>query len=128
MQYGIVSTLLLLNIGNSDLIADGARPKAPRSEGKALWDTYDQHHFELPIIEPCLRELIAREQHIDRLLLFYTDQPESPLTAATDRYGVSLRDKDTLWYACIIGRALIERFPEAIGTVKLVRVGRADGR
>jgi hypothetical protein len=121
-----MSVWLMINLGNSDLLADGARPRAPRPDGKALYETYEQHRFELPIIEPCLREMLTQEQQIDALTLFYTDQPESPLTTAPDRYGVSLRDKDTLWYAQIIRCALSERFPETIGAITLARIERAD--
>jgi hypothetical protein len=123
-----VTTLVLCNIGNSDLLADSNRPKLPRPEGKQLWQNFDSHSFNLPIIEPYLSQLIAEVGQIERMLLFYTDQPETPQTSTLDRYGVSLRDKDTIWYARIAERLLRERFSPQIGDIDLIRVERGNGR
>ncbi|MCS7289332.1 MAG: hypothetical protein NZ699_09410 [Roseiflexus sp.] len=122
-----MSILVLANIGNSDLNVDGRRLQRPRSEGEAVWATFEQHTFEMPIIEPCIR-WIVRRQPIDRLILFYTDQPETPETLKLDRFGVSLRDKDTLWCAQIITRLLRERFGEQIARIDHQAVVGAGGR
>ncbi len=115
-----MSTLLLLNIGNSDLLADGARPRSARPEGKALWETYEQHQFAIPIIEPCLRDLLRQQPRIGTILLFDTDQPPSGAALETDRFGVPLRDKDTVWFGRIIERYLREQFGDQIGTIKRI--------
>ncbi|GIW00977.1 hypothetical protein [Roseiflexus sp.] len=120
--------LVLANIGNSDLIADSRRLQRPRADGEAAWQTFEQHTFETPIIEPCVRWIIGRNGRIDRLILFYTDQPATPETLKPDRSGVSLRDKDTLWYARIIERLLRERFGDRIGHLECQAIRRIDGR
>ncbi|MEI7771841.1 MAG: hypothetical protein WCI67_17750 [Chloroflexales bacterium] len=123
-----MTTLVLCNIGNSDLKADGERPKLPRPDGERLWQTFADHAFALPIVEPCLNHLLQETGQVDRMALFYTDQPATPQTTAPDRYGVSLRDKDTLWYAQIAARLLRERFDSRIGTIDLIRVERGNGQ
>lgn len=120
-------TLVLANIGNSDLIVDGKRLQRPRSEGEAVWKEFERYEFETPIIEPCI-DWIAGRRPIDRLILFYTDQPEMPETLKPDRFGVSLRDKDTLWYAQIIARLLQARFGERIKRIECQSIRRTDGR
>ncbi|MFQ3631714.1 hypothetical protein [Roseiflexus sp.] len=122
-----MSTLVLANIGNSDLIVDGKRLQRPRAEGQAAWQTFDQHTFETPIIEPCLH-WIAKRRRIDRLILFYTDQLETPETLKLDRFGVSLRDKDTLWYARIIERLLRERLGQQIDQIDHRAITGPGGR
>lgn len=123
-----MSMLVYCNIGNSDLTADGQRPKLPRPDGSALWQGFAAHRFTLPIIEPCLQSLFDHGLEIGRLVLFYTDQPENAQTNAPDRYGVSLRDKDTLWYANIAERLLRERFGARIASIDRVQVERGDGQ
>lgn len=123
-----MKTLVLCNIGNSDLKADGNRPKLPRPDGEQLWQHFADHAFALPIIEPCLAYLLQVTGQIDRIVLFYTDQPATDQTTALDRYGVSLRDKDTLWYARIAERLLHERFAERLGGIDLLRVERGNGQ
>jgi len=123
-----MTTLILCNIGNSDLKADGNRPKLPRPEGEQLWHTFEDHTFALPIVTPCLDHVLQEVGQIDRIVLFYTDQPTTPQTTAPDRYGVSLRDKDTLWYAQIAARLLRERFNSQIGAIDMRRVERSTGQ
>jgi hypothetical protein len=123
-----MTTLLICNIGNSDLKVGTTRMHRPRSEGEQLWATFEQHAFELPIIEPCLRYLIDEQGDIDQLMMFYTDQPAKPETLALDRFGVSLRDKDTLWYAQIAERLVRERFSDRVKTMTRVRVERGNGK
>jgi hypothetical protein len=61
-------------------------------------------------------------------VLFYTDQPDTPETRKPDRYGVPLRDKDTVWCAQIIDHLLRERFGDQIGRVDRQIIARIDGR
>ncbi|MBO9348755.1 MAG: hypothetical protein J7467_11000, partial [Chloroflexus sp.] len=101
--------LIMCNLGNSDLLADGKRPNNLRVEGEQLWQTFAEHQFELPLIEPCLK--FIQQKHPDaeaRLICFYTDQPENPKTMQADRFGVRLRDKDTVWVARIVQRLVSE--------------------
>lgn len=124
-----MTALLLINIGNSDLkVAGRERITRPRPEGEALWQAFEAHQFEAPIIAPCVRELLRGAPRLDRVLLFVTDQPDTAETRAPDRFGVALRDKDTTWFGQIIARLLREQFGDAIGAVALVTVARADGR
>lgn len=123
-----MTNLVLVNIGNSDLLIAGRRLQRPRPEGKALWETFEQQQLEAPIIEPCVRELLRTVPRIDRVLLFVTDQPDTPETRAPDRSGIALRDKDTIWFGRIIERLLRERLGDALGSIALVTIERADGR
>lgn len=122
-----MSILVLANIGNSDLSVDGSLLRRPRSEGEAVWQQRDAHRFAMPIIEPCIAEVLKNHQRIDRVVLFYTDQPETSETMKPDRHGVPLRDKDTIWCARIIDHLLRERFGERIGQVERQVIARIDG-
>ncbi len=122
-----MSALVVGNLGNSDLTADGERPRRPRPEGELLWQQFEAHSFALPLIEPCLAQLLAEGVNITRVVLFYTDQPETEETMTADRFGVRLRDKDTVWYAQIAARLLHERFDARVGSVELRRVERGNG-
>jgi hypothetical protein len=124
-----MSILVLANIGNSDLTVDGQPLRRPRSEGEAAWRQRDNHRFAMPIIEPCMTWILNHHQHqrIDRVVLFYTDQPDTPETRKPDRYGVPLRDKDTVWCAQIIDHLLRERFGDQIGQVERQIIARIDG-
>ena len=122
-----MSVILFANIGNSDLQIDGKRPHNPRVEGQAAFEHFAEHQFDLTIIEPCVREVLRDHGTIDRVVLFYTDQQATPESLQTDRYGVALRDKDTIWFAQIIARALEERFTGHVISTTLVRTARTDG-
>jgi len=111
--------LLLINVGNSDLLADGNRPSPARMEGKELWERYDEHTFSLPIIEPCLRFVLRQTPGIiERIVLFDTDQQPTGAALQKDRNGVALRDKDTIWFGRIIERCISERYADRIGTIE----------
>jgi hypothetical protein len=123
-----MTILILCNIGNSDLIVDSARVPRPRSEGERYWQHYSEHRFALPIIEPCLRVLLDQGQPLDRLVCFYTDQPATAQTLAPDRHGISLRDKDTLWFAQIAERLLRDQLGDRLTRVDRVLIERGDGQ
>ena len=123
-----MSALVLCNIGNSDLKVNNERIKRPRPEGEQLWQTFEEHTFQLPIIEPCLRYLLNEGVVIEQLRMFYTDQPATATTRAQDRQGISLRDKDTLWYAQIAERVIHERFGSEIKAIGRIRVERGNGQ
>lgn len=118
-----MSILLMVNVGNSDLLADGERPKMARPDGERLWQHYEQHTFTLPIIVPCLENLQQRHTHIDRLLLFDTDQQPFGAALEKDRHGVLLRDKDTVWFGKIIERYLREHFAHLLGSITRTELG-----
>ncbi|ACL26290.1 hypothetical protein [Chloroflexus aggregans] len=123
-----MTILILCNIGNSDLIADGQRPSRPRPEGQQLWDEFTAHRFELPIITPCLEYIRNRYSNEPaRLICFYTDQPERPGTTRPDRFGVSLRDKDTIWFAHIAARLVREQFTDWIVEARPERIEGSQG-
>lgn len=111
--------LLLLNVGNSDVLADGTRPTPARTAGKALWDSYEHHTFDVPIIRPCLDFLLGkRGATIENIVLFDIDQHERGAALETDRHGVKFRDKDTIWFGRIIERWLGEHYGDRIGTIE----------
>ncbi len=123
-----MTILIMCNLGNSDLVADGKRPNNLRVEGEQLWQTFAEHQFELPLIEPCLK--FIQQKHPDakaRLICFFTDQPENPKTMQADRFGVRLRDKDTVWVARIVQRLVSERFANWIEQVQPVRIENRYG-
>jgi hypothetical protein len=122
-----MSTLILVNIGNSDLRADGKRIDRPRPDGQRLFEEYSDHTFALPIVEPCIREILRHAKQIDRLILYITDQPDTAETRALDRYGVALRDKDTIWAGKIAARILGERYADQIAMIDIVAIERANG-
>ncbi|WP_448338303.1 hypothetical protein [Chloroflexus aurantiacus] len=123
-----MTILVMCNLGNSDLVADGKRPSKPRPEGEQLWRSFTEHQFELPIIEPCLRFIAGRHPADQlRLVCFYTDQPENPETTKPDRFGVSLRDKDTIWLAHIAQRLIREQFAGQVSEVEIVRIENSRG-
>ncbi len=124
-----MNILIMANIGNSDLLIDGRRPSRPRPEGEAIWPRLSEHQVELPILEPCLR--FIRQQHPNasaRLICFYTDQPETPLTTRPDRFGVSLRDKDTIWFAQIATQVLPARLSGWLQTAQAAPIEGPGGR
>lgn len=121
-----MTVMLFANIGNSDLHIDGKRPANPRVEGEAAWLHFAERQFELTIIEPCVQEVLRNPGQIDQVVLFYTDQPATPESSRADRFGVALRDKDTIWFARIIERVLQQRFAGRIGAITLVEIARAD--
>jgi hypothetical protein len=118
-----MSIILMVNVGNSDLLADGERPKMARPDGERLWHAYEQHTFTLPIIAPYLEQLRQTHQQIDRLLLFDTDQQPTGAALEKDRYGVLLRDKDTVWFGKIIERYLRERYADLLGSIIRTELG-----
>jgi len=123
-----MTTLLLCNIGNSDLLADGnsQAPRPARTAGQVLWNSYGEHRFELPIIRPYLEYFQRKHIPIDRCILFDTDQRDTPATNQADRFGVKLRDKDTLWFGAIIERMLREQWSEDIHTVERRTITRIN--
>lgn len=123
-----MTILILCNIGNSDLIADGQRPSRPRPDGQLLWEEFTAHRFELPIITPCLEYIRNRyPNERARLICFYTDQRERPETTRPDRFGVSLRDKDTIWFAHIAARLVREQFADWIVEARPERIEGRQG-
>lgn len=123
-----MNILIMANIGNSDLEVDGQRPKRARPDGEAILQRLAEHQIEFPILEPCLRHI--QRQHPNetaRLICFYTDQPETPPTTQPDRHGVSLRDKDTIWFARIAAQVLPERFAGWLHEVQPMRIEGSSG-
>ncbi|WP_298814731.1 hypothetical protein [Chloroflexus sp.] len=123
-----MNILIMANIGNSDLLIDGKRVQRPRPEGETVMQQLAQHQIEFPILEPCLNYIRQQNPNaIARLICFYTDQPETPDTTRSDRFGVSLRDKDTIWFARIAGQILPARFPGWLREAQAVRIESSHG-
>lgn len=95
-----MTVLVLCNVGNRDLILEGEAgpPRPARGEGRRLLDEYPTVAARLtfPIIEPCLRYVVAQHPGgIDRLVLYGTDQE-----------GSAYRANDTLHFAELGARRL----------------------
>lgn len=123
-----MTTLLLCNIGNSDLVADQDTqpPRPARVVGKTLWETYSEHTFAIPIIRPYLEYFQRKNIVIERCILFDTDQRDTVANNQLDRYKVKLRDKDTLWFGAIIERLLREHWSSVIHTVERRTITRIN--
>jgi hypothetical protein len=101
--------LVLCNVGARDVMVDGAVPAPAREEGRRLLEDYTAvaPRLTFPIIEPCLRYIIAKHPKtedrpggVDQLVLFGTDQSDS-----------MYRPTDTLYFADLLAR----RLPEVLG-------------
>ncbi|KPL91718.1 hypothetical protein [Herpetosiphon geysericola] len=110
--------IALCNVGNSDVAVNGVIIRPPRPAGEQHWQTYSEHAFSAPIIDAYARYFEQRQIVLDCVILFDTDQAENPTTSITDRYGVSLRDKDTCWFGKILERYLQERWSHVIRSVE----------
>jgi hypothetical protein len=55
--------------------------------------------------------------------LFDTDQQPTGAALEKDRYGVLLRDKDTVWFGKIIERYLRERYADLLGSIIRTELG-----
>ena len=115
-----MTTLLLCNIGNSDLTVDGSQqsPRPARIVGKTLWNAYAEHAFDIPIIRPYLEYFKQKRIQIDRCVLFDTDQSRHGAAMNKGRDGVILRDKDTLWFGAIIERLLNQHWSDVVPIVE----------
>ncbi|MBM7846600.1 hypothetical protein [Herpetosiphon giganteus] len=110
--------IALCNVGNSDVAVNGVIIRPPRPAGEHHWQTYSEHNFSAPIIDAYARYFEQHQIVLDCLILFDTDQAENATTSVTDRYGVSLRDKDTWWFGKILERYLPERWGHVIRSVE----------
>jgi len=106
-----MTILVLCNVGNRDLMLEGEAkaPSPAREAGRRLLEQYDAvaPRLAFPIIEPCLRYIIAQHppsddesSGIDRLVLFGTDQPD-----------LEYRPADTLHFA----ELAVRRVPDLLG-------------
>jgi hypothetical protein len=98
-----MTTLVLCNLGARDVMLGGKDLKPAREAGRRLLENYTAVAPELsfPIIEPCLRYILAQQPAgVDQLVLYGTDQPDSEHRAS-----------DTLYFAELAAR----RLPELLG-------------
>ena len=98
------------NVGNSDVAVQGAIIRPSRPAGEHHWQTYNEHQFSAPIIDAFARYFQHRQLVIDRLIMFDTDQADTPASSVKDRNDVSLRDKDTCWFGMILERYIQEHW------------------
>ena len=97
------TVLILCNVGSRDVMIPGKAPAPAREEGHRLLQEYDAVAPQLtfPIIEPCLRYILARHPSASfRLILLGTDQPDP-----------AYRSTDTLHFAELAARRLPHLFP-----------------
>lgn len=106
------------NVGNSDVTVSGKNLWPPRTEGQLHWQTYDQHQFSAPIIDAYARYFEQNQLLIDRLILFDTDQADTPTNNIKVRANVILRDKDTCWFGMILERYIQEHWSHVIRIVE----------
>ncbi|GAA5528048.1 hypothetical protein [Herpetosiphon gulosus] len=106
------------NVGNSDVAVQGAIIRPSRPAGEQHWQTYNEHQFSAPIIDAFARYFQHRQLIIDRLILFDTDQADTSAGNVKDRFGVSLRDKDTLWFGMILERYIQDHWSHVIRMVE----------
>ena len=102
--------IVLCNVGSRDLSLDGQLLRPVREKGKQVLEHYNAFapRLDLPIILPCLRYILKMHPTgIERLVLFGTDQPESPY-----------RQSDTLHVAEVAVRLVKERLGEAVSTAE----------
>lgn len=116
-----MSVLYFANIGNRDVKHAEINQVIPRLSGKEWLDKYDsvKDKLDFPILrtglEYALKNLTKRS--IDRLILFYTDQPET----IPERF----RQSDTLWFAELVKCLIAERFKTRIKAIKLIPISGA---
>lgn len=106
------------NVGNRDLSTPERSKLPPRIAGEQYWNSYNDHQFSAPIIDAYARYFQSIQLIIDRLILFDTDQAETPATLTKDHLGVSLRDKDTYWFGKILERYIHEHWSHVIRSVE----------
>lgn len=113
-----MSALYFANIGNRDVKHSNINQVIPRLSGKEWLDKYDtvKSQLDFPILrnglEYALRELNGKP--INRLILFYTDQPES--------VGEKYRQSDTLYFAELIKRIIEAQMTDRIDAVELIPI------
>lgn len=98
-----LKVLILCNVGSRDVMIEGKAPAPAREEGLRLLQDYNAvaPRLTFPIIEPCLRYILARHPGaVGHLLLLGTDQPDP-----------NYRSTDTLYFAELAARRLPDLFP-----------------
>lgn len=94
----------------------------PREDGKRLWELYRDNeqigiYIEAPIQMVWLEHVFEIIDHLDRLYLFVSDQPES----TDERY----RSKDTYWIGQILRKRLLdqaEQMNKSIGSIQVASI------
>ncbi|MBI2848721.1 MAG: hypothetical protein HYX88_01125 [Chloroflexi bacterium] len=91
--------VLVGNVGNRDLLLNGATITPAREEGERILQEFDRHadQLEMPILRPALDYVLRRSGKIDTVALFTTNQ-EDP------RY----RNSDTLFFGKVL-KELVSR-------------------
>ncbi len=97
---GAIRVVYLANVGTRDVTLDGQPLRVPRADGEQLLREYDavRDRLDAPILMPGLRHAVQVAGRVDRLVLFYSDQPET----TPPRF----RDYDTIYLAQVLQRWL----------------------
>ncbi len=99
---GKVRVVYLANVGTRDVTLDGEPLRVPRIDGERLLQEYDmvRDRLDAPILVPGLRHAVEAAGRVDRLVLFYSDQPETE--------APRFRNYDTVYLAQILERWLLD--------------------
>lgn len=102
-----MSVVALYTVGNSELELDSVplHPVNQRQKGQELDNLFEHYASRLhaPMLEACIRYVLARHPCLDRLVLFGTDQPEA--------VGEKYRNSDTLYIAQVLAKLAQHCFP-----------------
>lgn len=113
-----MSVFYFANVGNRDIRHANVKQTIPRLSGKEWLNNYDtvKDQLDFPILRNGIEHVlqILDSKSIDRLVLFYTDQPKS--------VGEKYHQSDTLHYAELAKRLITERMTEQILTVELRKI------
>lgn len=101
------NALLIVNVGNRDLMLDGAKIEPARTRGAEIHGRLAEFRERLgaPILEPIIREVLLDEPRSLDICLLCTDQPEG----TPDQH----RSRDTVEFGEILVRRLPELFSDA---------------
>lgn len=111
--------LYLANVGNRDIKHSEIDQVIPRLSGKEWLDDYENRtdKLDFPILrnglEYVLENLAGRS--IDTLFLFYTDQKKD----VAEKH----RQSDTLYFAELMKRMVLDRLSQNVKNVELIQIG-----
>ena len=110
-------TIYLANVGAQDVQREGKPISKPRIEGQDVLQNFDpvKNTLQIPILESAINHILEIPSRIDCIYLFYTDQDK-------DIVGEKNWQRDTLYFAEIIKRILLDRFAGKINNVKTLRI------
>ncbi len=113
-----MSIVYLANIGNRDVKHISIDNVIPRYSGKEWLDNYDKikDALVMPIIRSGLEKVKADlgDKKIDKLYLFYTDQPETT--------PQKHRQSDTIYFAKLIRKIIADKYSDIVSDTVLKKI------